>query len=71
MKLVPENYEDWKVCITVYCGIPLTREFVQQRIIALNDKKDFHTQRFIERWGQAHHDRTLAWFQKAAEELKA
>lgn len=71
MKIVPETYEDWKHCITVSCGIPLTSEYVEQRIAALGNMKDHHTQRFIERWGQAHHDQTLAWFRRAEGELKS
>lgn len=70
MNVVPESYEDWKHCITVSCGIPLTLEYVQERITALGDMSDHHTQRFISFWGQEHHDRTLAWFRRAAEELK-
>lgn len=70
MKFIPETYDDWKHCITVSCGIPLTPQYVQERIVALTDPKDHHTQRFIERWGQDHHTRTLAWFHKAAEELQ-
>lgn len=69
MNVVPTNYEEWKHCITVSCGIPLTPDYVAQRIAALTDEQDFHTQKFITRWGQAHHARTLSWFQKAAEEL--
>jgi len=51
------------------CDIPLTPSYVDERIAALTDGKDFHTQKFIERWGEAHHARTLAWFRQAAEEL--
>lgn len=69
MSVVPTRYEDWKHCITVSCGIPLTPHYVEQRITALTDTSDFHTQRFIERWGRAHHQRTLAWFRLAADEL--
>jgi hypothetical protein len=69
MNLVPQTYEEWKHCITVSCGIPLTAQYVQERLAALTDKRDFHTQRFIERWGEAHHQRTLGWFQQAASEL--
>ena len=69
MSIVPTTYEDWKHCITVSCDIPLTPSYVRERIEALSDEKDFHTQRFIERWGQQHHERTLAWFRQAASEL--
>ncbi|MEM1388950.1 MAG: hypothetical protein AAF748_11145 [Pseudomonadota bacterium] len=69
--MVPESYDDWKHCITVKCGIPLTTDYVQERIAALSNQNDFHTQKFIKRWGSSHHARTLTWFQRAAEELSA
>ena len=31
----PENYDDWKECITEYCGIPLTPDYVEKRLAAL------------------------------------
>ena len=69
MSVVPTTYEDWKHCITAICGIPLTASYVDERIAALTNSEDFHTQKFIERWGANHHARTLAWFNQAAEEL--
>ncbi|MEM6635607.1 MAG: hypothetical protein AAF667_06910 [Pseudomonadota bacterium] len=69
MSFVPTTYDEWKHCITVKCDIPLTPSYVQERIAALGDDKDYHTQKFIERWGPAHHARTLAWFRQAADDL--
>ncbi|MEM6896528.1 MAG: hypothetical protein AAF576_04065 [Pseudomonadota bacterium] len=69
MSFIPESYEDWKHCITVSCGIPLTQSYVEERLAALSDATDFNTQKFVERWGEAHLARTLGWFQQAAEEL--
>ena len=71
MSFVPNSYEDWKHCITVKCDIPLTLAFVSQRLAALNNQSDFHTQKFIERWGAAHHAQTVAWFEQAHKELSA
>ncbi|MEM8572197.1 MAG: hypothetical protein AAGG56_15010 [Pseudomonadota bacterium] len=70
MGIVPQTYEEWKHCITVLCNIPLTPSYVQERITALQDKSDHRTQRFIETWGEPHHERTLVWFEQAAAELK-
>lgn len=69
MPVIPTTYQEWEHCITVECGIPLTAEYVAQRIEALQNMRDHHTQRFIERWGQEHHTRTLAWFREAEERL--
>ena len=69
MKIVPETYEEWKHCITETCGIALTPQFIEERIAALGNMKDLHTQRFIEYWGEAQRQQTLAWFRQAASEL--
>ncbi|MDB6454234.1 hypothetical protein [Falsirhodobacter sp. 20TX0035] len=65
MTLVPQTYADWRHCITVACGIPLTPAYIRARIDALEDPRDDHTRRFVERWGRAHHERTLGWFREA------
>ncbi|MEM7176608.1 MAG: hypothetical protein AAGD47_02440 [Pseudomonadota bacterium] len=67
--MIPTTYEDWEHCITVKCGIPLTAEFVAERIAALQDTSDYSTRRFIESWGEAHLNRTLEWFQEAQQRL--
>ncbi|MEO0943726.1 MAG: hypothetical protein AAFY06_02655 [Pseudomonadota bacterium] len=69
MSFMPTNYEEWKHCITVKCGIPLTQDYVAERLAALNNNADYQTQKFIDRWGAAHHARTVAWFQQSAKEL--
>ena len=71
MSFIPQNYEEWKHCITVKCEIPLTPSYVAERLEALNDRKQHHTQKFIARWGEAHHAKTIAWFEQAAKELSS
>ncbi|MEM8538016.1 MAG: hypothetical protein AAGF56_09160 [Pseudomonadota bacterium] len=67
--MIPQTYEEWKHCITVTCDIPLTSSYVAERIDALNDRKQFQTQRFIDRWGEAHYAQTVIWFEQASKEL--
>lgn len=69
MSLIPKTYDEWEHCITVKCGIPLTADYVAERIRELQDTGNYHTEKFIDRWGQQHHARTLAWFHQAAERL--
>ncbi|MEM1273463.1 MAG: hypothetical protein AAGF88_06570 [Pseudomonadota bacterium] len=69
MSFLPTSYEEWKHCITVKCDIPLTEDYVAERLSALKDRKDFHTQKFIDRWGAQHHAQTVAWFEQAAREF--
>lgn len=65
MNHIPQTFEEWRHCITVQCGIPLTPDYVAARIAALEDRDDFQTGKFIARWGAAHHARTLGWFREA------
>ncbi|MEO0372884.1 MAG: hypothetical protein AAF231_15620 [Pseudomonadota bacterium] len=71
MSVVPTTYDEWEHCITVQCGIPLTAEFVDERIKAMTDETDIHTRKFIEQWGVAHFNQTLAWFEQAKARLTA
>ncbi|MEM9966732.1 MAG: hypothetical protein AAF755_01385 [Pseudomonadota bacterium] len=69
MSFMPTTYEEWKHCITVKCDIPLTPQYVTERLAALNDPLDYQTQQFVDRWGATHHAQTIAWFEQAAKEL--
>ena len=70
MKTPPENYEEWKQCITVDCGIPLTVAYTEERIAALQDPKVHSTKRFTELFGEAYLARVIGWFEQAQNELK-
>ena len=59
------TYEDWKRCITVECGIPLTLLFIEQRLAALWDPRDLHTQKFVAEWKEDHLNRVTEWFELA------
>ncbi len=67
--IVPRTYEEWKNCIVVECGIPLTLDYVQARLQVLQNPTAHHTQRFVKQWGSDHLARTIAWFSKAEKEL--
>ncbi|PZU12333.1 MAG: hypothetical protein DI606_09645 [Sphingobium sp.] len=69
--VIPCTYDEWKHCITVLCRIPLTPAFVEARIAALANPRDYGTLRFVETWGEAHRDRVTAWFLEARAELAA
>ena len=64
------TYDDWKHCITVLCGIPLTQAYVEDRLAALRDPADQRTQKFIATWGEAHLARVIGWFGRAQRELQ-
>lgn len=65
-----KTYDDWKQCITVLCGIPLTPAYVEQRLTALRDPADYGTQKFVATWGEDHLARVIGWFEKAERELR-
>ena len=65
-----KTYDDWKHCITVLCRIPLTLAYVEQRLAALRDPADQHTQKFIATWGEAHLAKVIGWFEQAERELR-
>ena len=63
------TYEDWKHCITVECRLSLNPEFITERLDALKDPGDHHTQKFVQEWGQAHLNQVIQWFESAQAEF--
>ncbi len=66
---IPNNYEAWKHCITVDCNIKLTAPFIKERIEALGDTKNAHTQAFVKLYGEQYRQIVLHWFVKALQEI--
>ena len=63
--IIPNNFAEWKHCITVECGLELTPEYIEQRILALQTSNDHYTQQFTRLYGEQHLQRVLTWFQQA------
>lgn len=63
--IIPKTYEEWRHCITVHCGLELTPEYINERIAALSDEKDFSTKQFTRKYGREYLDQTLSWFKQA------
>lgn len=61
------NYDEWKHCITVECGLKLTINFIDERISALQNDNDYHTQQFTRLYGHHHREQVIAWFKLARE----
>jgi hypothetical protein len=68
---IPDSYAAWHHCITVECGIPLTADFINQRLAILSNPKEYETERFAEVHGAAHLQAVLTWFQQAADQVLA
>ncbi|MEM7504286.1 MAG: hypothetical protein AAF417_19760 [Pseudomonadota bacterium] len=67
---IPSTYEQWHHCITAECGIPLTSEFVAQRLAVWKDEDAQETARFRRLYGDAHWRTVIGWFEKAGAELR-
>lgn len=60
-----QNYLEWKNCIEVKCGIPLTEAYVQKRIEELTNESNSHTKEFVRLYGKPYKEQILLWFTKA------
>lgn len=69
--MIPASYAQWRECIEVHCKIPLTAAFVEERLTELRNAEHPKTATFAELYGADHLERTIAWFQRAGEELAA
>ena len=67
----PQNYQQWQHCITEECRIPLTLEFVTQRLAVWRDAESQETRRFRELYGDAYWRAVIGWFEQAERELGA
>lgn len=66
----PTDYESWKYCITVKCKIPLTPDYVNERVRILSDAKHQEAVEFTRLYGADYHARVVSWFTRAQAELK-
>jgi len=66
---IPRTFEEWRYCIEHWCGIELSPQYIEQRLAAMQNTNDEHTRRFIESYGQAHHEAVLSWFRRAQQEI--
>ncbi|MEM9533853.1 MAG: hypothetical protein AAGA23_23240 [Pseudomonadota bacterium] len=68
--VVPETFEQWHHCITVECGIPLTTQFVTERLKVWKDDQAEETTRFRRLYGDDHWRSVISWFERAEKGLK-
>ena len=67
--VIPETYEQWHHCITVECGIPLTTQYVSQRLEVWKNENNEESRRFRGLYGDAHWRAVTGWFERALAEL--
>ncbi len=63
--IIPGNYEQWRHCIIVECGLELTPDFIAARIAALQDESEHYTQQFIRLYGREYQQVVVGWFKQA------
>jgi hypothetical protein len=68
--VIPQNYEQWRHCITVECGIPLTRAYAEERLAVWSNPAADETRRFEQLYGPAHLARVRQWFAHALEQVR-
>ena len=68
--MIPQTYEQWRHCITVDYGIPLTRKFVEDRLLALQAPAKEEARRFAQIYGEAHLQQVRAWFGQSCRALQ-
>lgn len=64
----PQNYDQWRYCITVECGIPLTAAFIAQRLAIWRSAQSEESLRFRRLYGDEHWESVIAWFERAGRE---
>jgi hypothetical protein len=69
--LLLQSYAQWRHCITVDCGIPLTAGFVAERLAVWRNSTCEETTRFRRRYGDDHWRAVIGWLEQAQRELGA
>ncbi len=68
--MIPQNYDQWKHCIEVECGIVLSIDYLTGRLTSLNKLQSEETIRFINLYGHLHHQNITGWFKQALQSTK-
>ena len=68
-EVFPSTYEGWKHCITELCGIPLTKEYVEERISVFSNENSEEYKRFLKRYGNDWTQKVSGYFQQALKSL--
>lgn len=69
INMIPQTYAQWRHCITVECGIPLTHDFIIARLAVWHDSGSEETRRFVRLYGEAHRQAIIRWFEQAGQAL--
>jgi hypothetical protein len=63
--MIPRTYDEWHHCITVECGLELTRAFIEDRLAVWRNTQSDETSRFRRLYGNRHWESVIDWFERA------
>ena len=64
-EIFPRYYDAWKICITQKCNVPLTRDFINERITELSKIDSPSRLLFEKKYGQHWTETILSYFKQA------
>jgi len=67
--VIPQDYTQWRHCITAECHIELIPEFIAKRLTILRDTGKEETRRFRKLYGDRHWQSIVSWYERAQREL--
>ena len=67
--VIPQTYAQWRHCIEVECGIPLTPGFIEERLAVWRNPAHDESRRFAQLYGDVHQLRVQQWFEQALASL--
>jgi hypothetical protein len=65
---IPTSYHQWRECMTIRCGIPLTAAYIETWLHKLQDTAHPRTLEFVRKYGEAYTYQIISWFELAARE---
>ncbi len=63
--MIPKTYEEWRHCITIKCGIPLTDTYIRSRLDVLKNETSQEVKKFRNLYGDSHLMQVIDWFTRA------
>ena len=67
---MPQDYQEWRDCITIRCDLSLTSKYIEQRLTELRQTDHLKTSEFAKLYGAGQLAKTIGWFERAASEAK-
>lgn len=67
--MIPDSYDQWRECITIKCGVPLTAEFIESRLETLKDGSSHEVKKFTDLYGEQHLRQVMDWYSRALQEV--